>query len=157
MKAMVLFVAVLLLPAVPAIETTDGSSPGKSCQTGIINVTVSEVWAMLNSEEDGRQFVVDDRMLSEYFSERIATPHVYDKPVLYPLQLMELPVFADLFNALFNGKEVIIYCRSANRSWIGANLLVDNGFTGVLYNMAGGINEWKAQGLPTVKGFGFGG
>jgi rhodanese-related sulfurtransferase len=154
---MVFFVAVLLLSAVPAIETTDGSPPGKPCQTEIINVTVSEVWSMLNSEEDGRQFVVDDRTLSEYFSERIATPHVYDKPVLYPLQLMELPVFADLFNALFNGKEVIIYCRSANRSWIGANLLVDNGFTGVLYNMAGGINEWNAQGLPTVKRFGFGG
>ena len=107
-------------------------------------------------EEDGIQLVIDDRTFEEYFNERIATPHFYDKPILYPLQLLQKPFFMNLFFMLFQGKEVIIYCRSANRSYIGATLLLDNGFEGTLYNMLGGINAWKAEGLPTVKGFGFG-
>ena len=125
-------------------------------QGDIINITVLEAWEMLHSEEDGMQLVIDDRTFQEYFDERIATPHLYDKPILYPLQLIEKPFFTNLFNMLFKGKEVIIYCRSANRSYIGAHILINNGFDGTLYNMVGGIKAWKAEGLPTVKGLGLG-
>ena len=110
---------------------------------------------MLNQEEDP-QHVIDDRTFQEYFTERIDTPHRNDRPILFPLQLLEQPLFLNLFISIFQNKDIIIYCRSANRSYIGAQLLIDNGFQGTIYNMAGGINAWKAEGLPTVKGFGFG-
>ncbi len=147
----------LLICAFPLYEKGESSPLAIPQQSELINVTVQEVWAMLQSEEDGKQYVVDVRTFEEYANERIATPHLYDKPILYPLQLIEKPLFAKIFVILFNGKEVILYCRSANRSNIAGHILLDAGFDGVLYNMFGGINEWKAEGLPTVSGFGFGG
>ena len=156
MKKKAIFMALLLMAVIPLYEKGESSVFEKQQQGELINVTVLEVWEMLNSEEDGIQLVVDDRTFEEYFNERIATPHFYDKPILYPLQLLQKPFFMNLFFMLFQGKEIIIYCRSANRSYIGATLLLDNGFEGTLYNMLGGIKAWKAEGLPTVKGFGFG-
>lgn len=157
MKKKVILVVALLLCAFPLHEKGE-SRPLMTQQQGeLINVTVQEVWDMLHSEEDGIQYVVDVRTFEEYANERIATPHLYDKPILYPLQLIEQPLFAKIFIILFNGKEVILYCRSANRSNIAGHILLDAGFSGVLYNMLGGINEWKAEGFPTVSGFGFGG
>jgi len=155
MKKIVLGIAVLLMIMVPQQTVGESTDIEMSSLNQIINITVSETWDMLTAEE-GIQFVVDDRTFEEYFNGRIDTPHRNDKPILYPLQLLEQPFFLNLFITIFQNKDIIIYCRSANRSWIGANLLVDNGFQGVVYNMAGGINAWKAEGFPTVKGLGFG-
>lgn len=44
-------------------------------------------------------------------------------------------------------KEVVIYCRSGNRSGVVAAKLSQLGYTNVK-NMAGGIMKWKAEGLP---------
>lgn len=155
MKKIVLGIIILLTVMIP--QQTVGGSPAVEVSQldQIINITVSETWDMLIAEE-GIQFVIDDRTFGEYFDERIDTPHRNDKPIPYPLQLLEQPFFLNLFISIFQNKDIIMYCRSANRSWIGANLLVDNGFQGVVYNMAGGINAWKAEDFPTVTGLGFG-
>ena len=158
MKQITILVAILLFLATPgAISFSDyvfNTISSVHQDVGIVNITVLEAWSMLESEADGIQVPVDDRTFQEYFTERIATPHYYDKPILYPLQLIEIPFFRNIFFFLFEDKEVIIYCRSANRSYIAGNILFENGYQGVVYNMVGGINEWKAAGLPTVKGFG---
>ena len=52
------------------------------------------------------------------------------------------------FMSFYEGKEIIIYCRSGSRSVTASNMLVDNGFVGTIYNMLGGINAWKAAGFP---------
>lgn len=44
-------------------------------------------------------------------------------------------------------KDVVVYCRSGNRSGIAAAKLSQLGYTNVK-NMAGGIMKWKAEGLP---------
>jgi rhodanese-related sulfurtransferase len=155
MYKQVTIVIALLLFATP-YHLVEGQPVGELSQQGdIINITVAETWDMLNAEQ-GPQHVIDDRTFSEYFNERIDTPHRNDKPILFPLQLLEQPLFLNIFTVIFQNKDIIIYCRSANRSYIGAKLLIDDGFQGTIYNMAGGINAWKAEGLPTVKGFGFG-
>jgi rhodanese-related sulfurtransferase len=158
MKKITILALILLSLLTPcAISVNEYLYDNASCSyhsNGIINITVWEVWDILESEDDGIQIPVDDRTFQEYFTERIATPHSYDKPILYPLQLIEQPFFMKLFFFLFEDKEIIIYCRSANRSYIAGNLLFENGYQGVVYNMVGGINAWKAAGLPTVKGFG---
>ncbi len=156
MKGKVIFIAALLVFTIPFYERSEGKIIFKQQQGEIVNVTVEQVWEMLNNGEDGKQIPVDVRTPSEYFNERIATPHFYDKPILYPLQLIEKPIFAKIFVILFSGKEVILYCRTAHRSYIAAQILIDAGWEGKLYNMVGGITAWKAAGLPTVKGFGFG-
>lgn len=43
-------------------------------------------------------------------------------------------------------KELILYCRSGNRSGIAARILTKEGFT---VANAGGFRDWVAAGLPT--------
>jgi rhodanese-related sulfurtransferase len=158
MKKITILITVLLFLVTPSAISLKDNLYDKlssfSQNEGIINITVWEAWDMLENEEDGIQIPIDDRTFSEYYTERIATPHSYDKPILYPLQLIEKPLFMKIFFLLFEDKEIIIYCRSANRSYIAGTFLLQNGYQGKMYNMVGGINEWKAAGLPTVKGFG---
>jgi len=157
MRKEVVFVVMLLLATViPVYQQGDSTIVTPSGQGELINITAQEAWEMLNSEEDGIQILVDVRTFEEYFNERISSPHRYDKPVLYPLQLLEIPLFANIFTKIFHGKEVILYCRTARRSGIAGEILLETGYDGQLYNMIGGIVSWKDEGLPTVTGFGFG-
>jgi rhodanese-related sulfurtransferase len=48
-------------------------------------------------------------------------------------------------------REVVVICRSGNRSQEGRNILKRAGFTNVT-SVAGGIRQWSAAGLPTVSG-----
>jgi len=58
-----------------------------------------------------------------------------------------------IFMRVYQDKEIIIYCRTGRRTGISAQILVDNGFSGIIYNMVNGITEWKSVGLPTIEGF----
>ena len=44
-------------------------------------------------------------------------------------------------------EDVLLYCRSGNRSSQALQVLLDAGYTNV-YNMLGGMNEWTAAGYP---------
>ncbi len=44
-------------------------------------------------------------------------------------------------------REVIVVCRSGNRSAIASRILCDAGFTEVM-NLAGGLIAWQRSGLP---------
>ena len=46
-------------------------------------------------------------------------------------------------------KIFILYCKSGTRSTEAANILVAHNFTGVIYNMLGGIDGWIQAGYPT--------
>ena len=48
-------------------------------------------------------------------------------------------------------QEIVVICRSGNRSRRGRDILLDEGF-GQVTSMAGGVNAWKAEGQPTVSG-----
>jgi rhodanese-related sulfurtransferase len=150
-----LLIAMLPLSGGATSSSTPVNEPDAAANE-VINISVEETWAMLQNESDGRELVVDVRTFAEWFNERIDTPHSYDSPILYPLHFIEIPLFRQLFHLAFQGKEVILYCRSANRSYIAGTMLVDEDFQGTLYNMAGGIVAWKAAGLPVVRGLGFG-
>lgn len=157
MRKVAIAVVIFLCTAVPVVQPGNGAMVSvEGMNQELINITVHETWEMLNNESDGREAVVDVRTFGEYYEERIATPHWYDTPILYPLQLIQTTLFRNVFVKLFRGQEVILYCRSANRSFIAGNLLLDSGFEGTLYNMVGGIIAWKAASLPTVTGLGFG-
>ena len=56
-----------------------------------------------------------------------------------PNRLSELP----------KDKQIIVMCKTGNRSAQGRNLLLANGFSQVT-SMAGGITAWVQAGLPTV-------
>lgn len=48
-------------------------------------------------------------------------------------------------------KNIVVVCRSGNRSAVARDLLLRSGFTSVT-SMAGGMSTWQAQGHPVVSG-----
>jgi phage shock protein E len=46
--------------------------------------------------------------------------------------------------------EIVVYCRSGNRSAEAASYLVENGYTNI--SDMGGIDDWKALGYPVQCG-----
>ena len=46
---------------------------------------------------------------------------------------------------------IIVVCRSGNRSAVGRDLLLKSGFANVT-SMAGGMSTWQAKGYPIVTG-----
>ena len=65
--------------------------------------------------------------------------------------LIPLDQLATRIAELPKDQEIVIVCRSGNRSAQGRDLLLDAGFTQVT-SMAGGLTQWKAAGYPTVSG-----
>jgi rhodanese-related sulfurtransferase len=44
-------------------------------------------------------------------------------------------------------EQIVVVCRSGNRSATGRDILLDNGFSGVA-SMGGGLNAWREAGFP---------
>jgi rhodanese-related sulfurtransferase len=65
--------------------------------------------------------------------------------------LIPLGELQDRVNELPKDKEIVVICRSGNRSQQGRDILLNAGFDQVT-SMAGGVNAWKAAGYPTVTG-----
>lgn len=61
--------------------------------------------------------------------------------------LIPLDQLSARINELPRDKEIVVVCRSGNRSQQGRDLLLQAGFTRVT-SMAGGLNEWRAMGYP---------
>jgi rhodanese-related sulfurtransferase len=60
-----------------------------------------------------------------------------------------LPKLTSLLDGLDRGQPVAVHCKSGYRSSIATSMLKREGFTQVM-NVIGGIDAWKACGLPLV-------
>ncbi|VEP13076.1 Thiosulfate sulfurtransferase GlpE [Hyella patelloides LEGE 07179] len=60
-------------------------------------------------------------------------------------------VLPQWFQELSKDEPVALICLTAHRSPIAAKQLTKAGFTKV-YNVTGGMMEWRRQGFPTCKG-----
>ena len=61
--------------------------------------------------------------------------------------LIPLEQLSTRLNELPKDKEIVVICRSGNRSQEGRDILLNAGFTQVT-SMAGGLTEWRASGYP---------
>lgn len=89
---------------------------------------------------DQGAFILDVRQPDEW-----AAVHIPDA-TLIPLgelssRLSEVP----------RDRDVVVVCRSGNRSQSGRDLLLQAGYTQVT-SMAGGMTDWAASGYATVSG-----
>lgn len=75
----------------------------------------------------------------------------WDEAHIPDATLIPLGELASRVNELPRDQEIVIVCRSGNRSAQARDLLLNDGFTQVT-SMAGGFNEWKAAGYPTISG-----
>jgi len=113
-----------------------------------IDITVEEAWNLLNDTSNGIQIPIDVRTDGEWKSEHINTPKP-ENPIHHNFLEWDDEQILMEFMSLYDGKEIIVYCRTGSRSVSAINILVNNGFNGIIFNMLGGITEWKAEGLPT--------
>lgn len=62
--------------------------------------------------------------------------------------LIPLDQLPSRLNELPRDEEIVIVCRSGNRSQQAREILLNAGF-GQVTSMTGGLNEWRASGYPT--------
>ncbi len=133
------------------IKNNENSTPLSA--GGYTNLTIDQVWELIRDESNGIQYLIDVRTPGEFIDSRIYTPSLREKPRLFPVQFMQLEgLLLQYFMIRYANEEIILYCRSANRSFIATKILIDHGFSGTIYNMVGGINDWKLAELPTREG-----
>lgn len=125
--------ALIVLVAVIWIIASNNSKPSNSLPS---EVSVSEAL----TKRDSGAFILDVRQPDEWNE-----AHIPDS-TLIPLD--QLP---NRINELPKDQEIVVVCRSGNRSAQGRDILLEAGFTNVT-SMAGGLNQWKTAGYPTVSG-----
>jgi rhodanese-related sulfurtransferase len=158
-KCLVLSIIVLMLglifgSAVNAIKVQYRSEYDllyEKMSDGYTNLTVEEAWDLLTDTANGIQIPIDVRTNNEWINVHMDTP-VPENPRHYCLALLQDETMLQQFMTLYDGLEVIIYCAAGYRSFIATNILIDNGFTGTIYNMPGGMSGWLDASLPTVSG-----
>ena len=105
-----------------------------STSSGVAPASPREIARWL---ESGEIVLVDVREPSEYEVEHIAGA------LLLPLSSFE----ADLFPTL-PGKKLVLHCAVGKRSEAAGKMLLNEGHANVIH-MTGGMDAWKAAGLPT--------
>ena len=112
------------------------SSTTPSEKAKYVDVSVQQGKEMI---DNGEVFLLDVRTQEEYNEGHISGS------TLIPVQELEARL-----NELPRNKKILVYCRSGNRSVTASETLVKNGFAQI-FNMKGGITEWKNAGYDVVK------
>ena len=81
-------------------------------------------------------FVLDVRTVEEW--------NEFHAPDSTLIPLDQLP---SRLNEVPRDRQIVVVCRSGNRSQQGRDILLNAGFVQVT-SMAGGLNEWRASGFP---------
>jgi rhodanese-related sulfurtransferase len=112
--------------------------PGDTATTDGLprEISVSEASTM----RDEGAFVLDVR-----------EPDEWNESHIPGTTLIPLGELASRVDELPQDQEIVVVCRSGNRSAEGRDILLSAGFTQVT-SMGGGVNQWKAAGLETVSG-----
>jgi rhodanese-related sulfurtransferase len=108
--------------------------------SGVKSITVDEAGQLMN--RDTAVVLLDVRTNDEWNS---PTGHLKNA-ILIPLQDLR-----DKINILdsFRSRQIIVYCRSGNRSGRATRILADSGFNAV--NLAGGIRAWNSRMYPVQQ------
>ncbi|MFA5102183.1 MAG: rhodanese-like domain-containing protein [Candidatus Thermoplasmatota archaeon] len=114
---------------------------------GYTNITVDQAWELVTNTSNGMQRPIDVRYDSEWITAHIDTP-APENPHHWPS--LQNGVQLSEFMEAYQGKEIILYCKTGGRSKAAAELLVQNNFDGIIYNMLGGIDAWVLAGYPTI-------
>lgn len=112
-------------------------------QTQIIeDITPEEAFILIQNNKGNQSFVIIDiRTAEEYASEHIENTTNLD---------FYSETFREELDKLDKNKTYLIYCRTGRRTAIARGIMEELGFREV-YNMLGGITQWEAKGLPTLR------
>ena len=108
----------------------------------IEDITPQEAFTLIQNNQNNPDFVIIDvRTQGEFAEQHIKNATNID---LYS------EAFQDMLNKLDKNKTYLIYCRSGGRSRTALDIMAELNFKEV-YNILGGINQWKTEGFPTVR------
>ena len=125
-----------LLIAVAVIVYLVATSGGGSTSGLPATISVEEAYQKYSQGT----FLLDVRTQEEW--------NEFHAPSTTLIPLDELPGRLD---ELPRDREIVVICRSGNRSQQGRDILLDAGFTQV-NSMDGGLKAWSAAGYPITKG-----
>ena len=139
----------VLLVIILSLVALGGCAQGGEVATGIEtegrmpeNVTPVAAAALIESNRGNTDFVILD----------VRTPGGYAEghiPESVNLDSQSAN-FGDELEKLDKSRSYLVYCRSGVRSAAAVKVMTEHGFK-TLYNMTGGINEWRSAGFATVK------
>ena len=117
--------------------------PGQEAPTQVLeNVTPQEAFTLIQDNRDNPDFVILDvrtpEEVAEGYIENAINIDFYSE------------TFRDELDRLDKDKTYLIYCRSGGRSGNTLNIMGGLNFREV-YDVSGGMIEWQAEGLPTIK------
>jgi rhodanese-related sulfurtransferase len=115
------------------------TTPGRYARTVDSDYTPRQVAEL---HERGEIQLIDVRQLYEHDAGRIAGTRL--------IELAELPARAAEID---RDKPVVFYCRTGSRSAMATDAFRGAGFDA--HNMAGGLVEWQASGLPLEPADGY--
>ena len=122
--------------AVPSLALSLQQTPVSSEDTLPPDISVADA----AKRRDRRAFILDVRETAEWVE-----VHIPDSTLIplgeLPKRVGEVP----------RDREVVVICRSGNRSQKGRDVLIKAGFRKVT-NMQGGVKQWRSEGHPTVSG-----
>jgi rhodanese-related sulfurtransferase len=130
----VLAVVIVVLAGVLFAVLSNGNAPVDAAQDALPpEINVNEAYQMV---EDGA-FLLDVRTLEEW--------NDFHAPQATLIPLDELANRAD---EVPKDRDIVVICRSGNRSQVGRDTLLAAGFVSVT-SVAGGMNDWATAGYPT--------
>jgi rhodanese-related sulfurtransferase len=139
-------VALLVSVGLSGCNSTEQTHNNQTPQNSYTNITVEQAYNLLTNTSNGIQIPIDVRTNSEWETEHIDTSYP-ENPQHWPN--LQNGDNLTSFLSTYQGKEIVVYCRTGVRSFNAVKLLIANGFTGKIYNMVGGIVAWTTAGYPT--------
>lgn len=132
-------VLVLLGILVIGVVLVGGWIKEKTATQTVKDISVKEAYDLMGKNKDNQSFIIIDvRTPQEFANEYIESAVNID---YYSEE------FQNELNKLDKEKTYLIYCLSGNRSGRALAIMKELGFREV-YNMVGGIIQWKAEGYP---------
>jgi len=131
--------AIIVTVAVAALAVAAGFYTAELWRNDVDygNVSIDTASGLIKDNPD--MVILDVRTTTEYIE-----GHIKDA-VNIPVDTLEIRL-----DELSQDDEILVYCRTGNRSSTAVNILEENGFT-KLYHMHEGISVWIEQGYPVIQ------
>ena len=82
----------------------------------------------------------------------VREPEEWEQVHIPGATLIPLGQLQDRLDEVPDDRQIVVVCRSGNRSLTGAGILLDAGFdVAEVASMAGGVTEWETKGYPVVR------
>ncbi|CAG0934541.1 Sulfurtransferase [Thermoflexales bacterium] len=137
---MLLTMIVLVIAGCSPTAAATPAAPPVAAQPTAASLPAEISVAEAAAKREAGAFILDVRQPEEWNEVHIPGA------TLIPLDQLEQRV-----NEVPRDKEVVVICRSGNRSKPGRDFLKSAGYTQVT-SVNGGMNDWSAAGYPTATG-----